>query len=330
MRFKKKLQIIFLLLFGLFPSIVFAYSNYVIPGGENIGIKVNAKYVSIVGFYEVNGTYIGENAGFKVGDAILEINGEAVTSIDQMISLVDKYKNEEMAVKFLRGNEVKSTNLHLEVDESGIYKTGLYVKDQINGIGTLTYIDPKSHIYGALGHEIADKNTLQKVEIKDGEIYTSEITGIKPSIDGEPGEKQARIYRDEVIGNIESNEESGIFGTITSEFSASDAIEVGKPEDVKTGKATIRTVIDKDQVEEFDIEILEIDKTSTTKNILFEITDEELLEKTGGVVAGMSGSPIIQNEKIVGGVTHVVVNDSDKGYGIFITTMLEEGEKKSD
>mgnify|MGYP004612158529 FL=1 len=328
MNFKKKLHYIFLLLLLMLPSIVFAYSNYIIPGGDNIGIKVNTKYITIVGFYKVGDSYIGEDAGFKVGDKIASIEGEIVTSIEEMIKLVDKYKDKsEVKVNFIRNGKTLNTNLSLKLDDNGVYKTGLYVKDQINGIGTITYIDPQTKIYGALGHEIADKTTLQKVEIKDGKIFKSEITGIKPSTDGEPGEKKAKLYTDDDLGSIYSNEESGIFGLYTGSVSNENAIEVAGPNDVKLGKAIIRTVIAGNNIQEFEIEILEIDKTSPTKNILFKITDKELLEKTGGIVAGMSGSPIIQNNKIVGAVTHVIVNDADKGYGIFITTMLEEGER---
>lgn len=328
MNFKKKLHYIFLLLLLMLPSIVFAYSNYIIPGGDNIGIKVNTKYITIVGFYKVGDSYIGEDAGFKVGDKIASIEGENVTSIEEMIKLVDKYKDKsEVKVNFIRNGKTLNTNLSLKLDDNGVYKTGLYVKDQINGIGTITYIDPQTKIYGALGHEIADKTTLQKVEIKDGKIFKSEITGIKPSTDGEPGEKKAKLYTDDDLGSIYSNEESGIFGLYTGSVSNENAIEVAGPNDVKLGKAIIRTVIAGNNIQEFEIEILEIDKTSPTKNILFKITDKELLEKTGGIVAGMSGSPIIQNNKIVGAVTHVIVNDADKGYGIFITTMLEEGER---
>ncbi len=328
MNFKKKLRILFSLLLMIFPSIVFAYSDYIIPGGENIGIKINSKHVAIVGFYKVNNNYIGEDAGFKVGDQIVKIENEEVTSIDSMIELVNKYKDQsKIEVTFYRSNKELKTNLSLTIDTDGVYKTGLYVKDQINGIGTLTYIDPNTKIYGALGHEIADKTTLQKVDIKDGKIFESSVTGIKPSKNGEPGEKQAKLYTDNIFGNIKSNTESGIFGSFTDKFPNNNVIEVGKPEDVKIGKAIIRTVIDQNIKKDFEIEIIEIDKTNSTKNILFKITDTELLNKTGGVVAGMSGSPIIQNNKIVGAVTHVIVNDSDKGYGIFITTMLKEGEK---
>lgn len=328
MNFKKKLQILFLLLILSIPSIVFAYSDYIIPGGENIGIKINSKYVTVVGFYKVGDTYIGEDAGFKIGDKLTKIENEEITSIDSMINLVDKYKDKsEIKINLLRDGKTLTTNLSLKIDENGVYKTGLYVKDQVNGIGTLTYIDPTTNIYGALGHEIADKTTLQKVEIKNGKIFKSEITGIKPSKDGEPGEKKAKLFMDDILGDIRINHESGIFGTFTEQISESNVIEVGRPDDVKLGKAIIRTVVNSSEIGQYEIEILEIDKNSATKNILFKITDKKLLDETGGVVAGMSGSPIIQNNKIIGAVTHVIVNDSDKGYGIFITTMLEEGEK---
>lgn len=314
----------------MFPSLVFAYSEQVIPGGENVGIHLDTKYVTIVGFYKVNDRYIGEESGFKLGDAITKINDQDVTSINQMISLIDQAKDGEINVEVKREEKNSTIALMLEKDSTGVYKTGLYVKDQINGIGTLSYIDPNTSIYGALGHEIADRNTLQKVELKDGKIFESSVTQITPSRDGTPGEKKAKFSQENVYGNITKNEESGIFGTFTGKVSSRDAIEVGKPEDVKKGEASIRTVIEKDKIEEFEIEILEIDITNETKNILFQITDDRLLEKTGGIVAGMSGSPIIQNGKLIGAVTHVVVNDTDKGYGIFITTMLEEGEKKSE
>lgn len=327
MNFKKKLLVFSFLLLTFFPSIVFAYSNEIILGGENIGIKVNSKYVMVVGFYEVEGRYIGEDAGLRVGDYITKINDNNVSSIDEMISVVNTLKqNNQIKISFLRNDKKMETTLELIKDNNGVYKTGLYVKDQINGIGTLTYIDPSTNIFGALGHEIAEKSTLKKVEIKDGVIFDSEVTGIKPSESGTPGSKEAKFYSDQVEGNITQNEESGIFGTYTGDTSNSRVIEVAEPDDVELGSAQIRTVISGNEIKNYDIEIIDINKNNPTKNILFKITDQDLLNKTGGVVAGMSGSPIIQNDKIIGAVTHVVVNEPNKGYGIFITTMLKEGE----
>ena len=328
MNFKKKLQFVLILLLTLFPSIVFAYSDEIILGGDNIGIKVHSKNVMVVGFYKVEGSYIGENAGLKVGDLITEINDMKVSSIDEMISIIDTKKDlGSIKISFLRNGKEMNTSLELKKDSNNVYKTGLYVKDQINGIGTLTYIDPNTKIFGALGHEIAEKTTMKKVEIKDGTIFESEITGITPSQDGTPGSKEAKFYSDRVNGTINKNEESGIFGIYTGNLPNNSVIEVEEPENVKLGNAQIRTVINGSKIGVYDIEIIDIDRNNPTKNILFKITDQELISKTGGVVAGMSGSPIIQDNKIIGAVTHVVVNDTLKGYGIFITTMLEEGEK---
>lgn len=327
MNFKKKLPIYFLLLLTLFPSIVFAYSNKIILGGENIGIKINSKNVLVVGFYKVEDKYIGEDAGIKIGDAITKVNDIKVSSIDEMIKVIDRDKElGTIKLNILRDNKELTTSINIKKDSNDIYKTGLYVKDQINGIGTLTYIDPGTKIFGALGHEIAEKTTYKKIDIRDGIIFKSEITGINPSRDGNPGSKEAKFYSDIVYGNIKNNGESGIFGTYTDELS-NNVIEVEEPNNIKLGYAQIRTVISNNIVNNYNIEIISIDKNNTTKNILFKITDKELLEKTGGVVAGMSGSPIIQNNKIIGAVTHVVVNEPEKGYGIFITTMLKEGER---
>lgn len=331
MNFKKKLLIFSLFLFTLFPSLVFAYSDKIILGGQNIGIKVNSKNVMVVGFYKVGDQYVGEDAGLKMGDLITKINETSISSIEEMISIINQEKEKgSVLLTFERNGKEMKANLELIKDSNGVYKTGLYVKDQISGIGTLTYIDPKTKIFGALGHEIAEKSTLQKVEIKDGVIFKSEVIGIHPSENGTPGSKEAKFYSDEIYGNIYANEESGIFGIYNDVSSNNDVIEVEGPDNVRLGHAQIRTVIANNTIKNYDIEIININKSDTTKNILFKITDPELLDKTGGVVAGMSGSPIIQDDKIIGAVTHVVVNDPEKGYGIFITTMLKEGEKKSD
>ena len=328
MNFKKRL-LKFLLLLLLFPSIVFAYSDKIILGGENVGIKVNAKYVMIVGFYKVDDRFIGEDAGLKIGDYITKINDKSVSSIDDMVNIINNVQDKEnITISYIRNNKEKTSVLPLIKDKNNVYKTGLYVKDQINGIGTITYVDPNTKIFGALGHEIADKNTLKKVEISDGYIFKSDVTGIKPSYDGEPGSKEAKLYTDYQLGKILTNTEAGIFGIVNSNFNDNNMIEVADINSIMLGPAYLRTVINGNEIKNYDIQIIDIDLNNPTKNILFQITDQELLSKTGGVIAGMSGSPIIQNDKIIGAVTHVVVNDPDKGYGIFITTMLKEGEKK--
>lgn len=327
MNFKNKLQKLFLLLLLIIPFNVFAYSEYIIPGGGNIGIEVNSDGIMVVGFYEVNGKNIGKNSGFQVGDRIIKVSGNDVTSIDNMVKLINTtMQNNIVNFTALRANKKVDINLEVFKDKSGVYKTGLYVKDSITGIGTLTYIDPETKIFGALGHEIIEANSNIKMEIKDGKIFKARITGITKSTEKTTGEKNAKFDDDVTYGTIKENTTSGIYGIYNEVLDKSDLKKVASPNEVKVGDASILTVLEDNNIEEFSINILKINKTGKTKNILFEITDKELLNKTNGVIKGMSGSPIIQGDKIVGAVTHAIVGDNAKGYGIFITTMLKEGE----
>lgn len=326
MIFKNKLQKIFiLLLLFIMPLNVLAYSNKVIVGGETVGIEVNSKGVLVVGLYKVKDKYIAKDAGFEIGDRIIELEGKKIDSISSMIKIINETTTDTVEFTILRDNEEKTIPLTL-VDEGNISKTGLYVKDSITGIGTLTYIDPNTKIFGALGHEIDEKTTASKFEISGGIIFGADVVGIEKSISGKAGEKNARYDKTKVFGTITGNEISGIFGSYTSKIDTNNLIEVAEPSEIKEGNAKIMTVVDGTKVEEFNIEIINIDKYNDTKNLLFEIKDQKLLEKTGGIVQGMSGSPIIQDNKLIGAVTHVILNDATKGYGIFITTMLKEGE----
>ena len=326
MKLKNKLLLTILLLV-IIPINVFAYSNYVIASGETIGIEVNSKGILVVGFYEVEGEYSAKEAGFEIGDKIIKVDNTAVNSIEDMITVIEKKDTEKINFTIKRGSQEKKIALSMKKDKNDILKTGLYVKDQINGIGTLTYIDPKSRRFGALGHEIIETTTAQKFEIKDGKIFNATVSKIEKSRNGEAGEKNATYDKITENGKIDNNDITGIYGTYQKEINNMETMEVGEIKDIKQGPAKIKTVIEENKVEEFDINIISIDTNSKTKNILFEITDETLLKETGGVVQGMSGSPIIQNNKIIGAVNYVIVNDTKKGYGIFITTMLKEGEK---
>lgn len=326
MKFKNKILLLILLLV-IVPINVFAYSNYVIASGETIGIEVNSKGVLVVGFYEVNNEFIAKDAGFQIGDKIVSINEKNVNSINDMVSVIEKGNKTEINFKVIREKSQKELTLTMKEDENKVLKTGLFVKDKINGIGTLTYIDPETKRFGALGHEILETATAQKFEIKDGKIFNATVSNIEKSRDGAAGEKNASYNKSLSAGEIDTNDITGIYGNYQEEISNMETIEVGDENDIALGKASIRTVIKENEIKDYDINILNIDKSSKTKNILFEITDKELLEKTGGVVQGMSGSPIVQNNKIIGAVNYVIVNDTKKGYGIFITTMLEEGDK---
>ena len=323
-KFKKACLTLLLSLF-IIPINALAYSDYVIAGGENIGIELKAKGIIVVGVYKVGDNYPASEAGIKVGDIITSINDETVANISELSSKINTRGEDNIKIGYIRNNISDYTNLKLYKDND-VYKTGLYVKDSISGIGTLTYIDPNTRLFGALGHEIIEKSTGKILEVKDGKIYASSVTNIEPSVNGVPGEKNAKLNSDEVLGDIFENTSKGIFGNYKLETNTGKLYKVGKISDIKKGDAIIRTVIDKENVEEFTINIIKINNNGETKNIVFEITDKKLLEKTGGIVQGMSGSPIIQGDFIIGAVTHVVVDDTTKGYGILITNMLEEAE----
>lgn len=328
MNFKKKLLSLLILLLLIMPQIAFAYSDKVLLGGQNVGIEVATKEITIVGFYKVNNTFIAKDAGLKVGDKIIKVNGNPVYYIDDMIkSINENVSAGKVNITIKRAEQEREITLRLVKDDSDLYKTGIYVKDQITGIGTLTYIDPNTMMFGALGHEIVDSATGKKVEIKGGKIFRSTITGATKSTEHTTGEKNAVFYSNEVYGSIFENTISGIFGKYEKSIDDFTLVDVGKPSDIELGKAHIMTVVNGNTVEKFEIEILKVSKDSSIKNILFQITDAGLVDKTNGVIKGMSGSPIIQNDKIIGAVTHAIVNDNgNKGYGIFITTMLREGE----
>lgn len=323
-----KNKICTMLLLLSFPFNVLAYSEYIIPGGESIGIEIQSKGILVVGFYKVNGKFNKGTPNIKVGDKITKIEGIDVKTVEDMVKIMESHVKEgKVLLTVLRNDKVKEIELPLSV-EDGNYKTGLYVKDEISGIGTLTYIDPETKIYGALGHNIVETNTNDTVEVRTGNIFKSSITSIDRSSSGSPGGKNAKFYSSSIYGNIEKNVLSGIYGKYTIDIPSKKPLKVANLNEIEEGQATIYTVLEGEKLEGFEIEITKVDEKSEMKNIYFKVTDERLLEKTGGIVQGMSGSPIIQNDKIIGAVTHVVISNPSAGYGISIVNMLEEGEKK--
>lgn len=315
----KKLLIAIIL---LMPFNVFAYSDFIKPGGETIGISVNNDGVVVMGFYKVNNDYI--NSFLEVGDNIIYVNDEEVDNIEELSNLIEKNINDNsVSIIYVRDGVEHEGLLELRLVD-GIYKSGLYIKSNVVGIGTVTYID--GDIYGALGHVINFGSINKKVEIKDGTAFFSDVTNFIRSRNGNPGSKSADIIYDKEFGSIDSNTNYGIYGYVKSK-NDKELMEVGKLNDVMLGSASIYTTNLDDEVVEYEIKILEIDKESKDKNFYFEVVDKDLLEMSGGIVQGMSGSPIIQNDKIIGAVTRVLIDDVKKGYGISIVTMLEEGDK---
>lgn len=322
----KNAFLLFLLSLFIIPLNIKAYSDYIIASGENIGIKLNSNGVLIVGTYKIENKDLALEAGLKVGDVIISIDQNPVENISEMVSEINSSRGESVKVGYIRDNKEKYTELSL-YNDNGSYKTGLYVKDNVSGIGTLTFIDPETKLFGALGHEITESSTGRILEITDGTIFDSTVTGITPSSDGNPGEKNATFNSNLIDGDVFENTNKGIFGKYTSKIDSSNLYKVATIDQIKIGEAKILTVLDGDKVGEYGINIIKVSNTKDKiKNIVFEITDEDLLNKTNGIIQGMSGSPIIQGDYIIGAVTHVVVDNPHKGYGILITNMLEEAE----
>ncbi|HET7627489.1 MAG TPA: SpoIVB peptidase [Bacillales bacterium] len=309
----------------------------VIPGGQSIGVKLNTVGVLVVGYHLVT-TKSGEhspaeNAGIKIGDMITKINGHPIHELEDVAPFVKEAgKNDEsLTLTLLRGDKKinkKVTPLKDRHDDA--YQIGLYIRDSAAGIGTLTFYDPKTMVYGALGHVISDIDTKKPVIVNKGKIVGSTVTSIDKGSHGKPGEKIAHLTRsEEILGSVRENSPFGIFGKLKHDPNVAlthKPIPIGLSREVKEGPAKIYTVVDGNEVEAFDIKIVNSvpQKFPSTKGLVIKVTDPELLKKTGGIVQGMSGSPIIQNGKLIGAVTHVFVNDPTSGYGVHIEWMLDE------
>lgn len=310
----------------------------VVPGGQTIGVKLKSAGILVVGYHLVTiadnkKISPGENAKIQVGDLIMSINGHSINEVLKVADLVTKAGESKHPLELIvnRNNDKIKILLQPEYDVTDkMYRLGLYIRDSAAGIGTLTFYAPDQRVYGALGHVITDMDTQTPIVVGGGEIVHSNVTSIAKSHHGEPGEKRAQFFKEsKVLGNIEKNTAFGIFGKMSQQPDHSimnDAIPVAFAEDVKEGPAQIYTVVNGQKVEKFDIEITHVAHQDfpSTKGMVIKITDPRLLEMTGGIVQGMSGSPIIQNGKIIGAVTHVFVNDPTSGYGCFIEWMLQD------
>ncbi|MFE8695509.1 SpoIVB peptidase [Cytobacillus sp. FJAT-53684] len=309
----------------------------VIPGGQSIGVKLNTIGVLVVGHHQIDTiegkSSPGELAGIKIGDIITEINGKKIEKMSDVAPFVQEAGNSGTPLTIIvhRENDkitTKLTPLKDKGEES--YKLGLYIRDSAAGIGTMTFYHPETRKYGALGHVISDMDTKKAIVVDDGQIVRSTVTSIEKGSNGNPGEKLARFSPDkEVIGNIVKNSPFGIFGKLNQNITngiLDKPMPIALSHQVKEGPAQILTVVDDDEVNLFDIEIVSTipQKFPATKGMVLKVTDPKLLAKTGGIVQGMSGSPIIQNDKVIGAVTHVFVNDPTSGYGVHIEWMLHE------
>ncbi|NMB08320.1 MAG: SpoIVB peptidase [Tissierellia bacterium] len=310
--------------------------QYLIPGGNAIGVRLNTRGVLVVAVTDVIGVdgkryNPAKEAGIKNGDSILEIDNIKVKDASHVVELLNKIQDREIKVVVERNKIRYETEVRpIKSMQDNCYRMGIWVRDKTAGIGTLTFYDENSKIFGALGHGITDIDTGNLLNVEYGKIMNARISNIEQGRKGNPGEIKGMFYETEnVLGEIVKNSTYGIYGIIGEEFFKNNkvkAIPIGFKEEVKEGDAYILATIEDDKVEKFDIEILkaQFQQYPGQKSMTIKIKDKRLLQKTGGIVQGMSGSPIIQDGKLIGAITHVFVNDPTKGYGIYIEWMLEQ------
>ncbi len=308
--------------------------------GNTVGVKIRMDGILVIGVSEVdtaNGVRLApaKDGGIKAGDIIYEINNKKLTDIRDMIKQIDNSKGGKLDIKYKRNNTVYSTTIY---PTQGVndrkYHIGLWVRDSTAGIGTLTFYDPETGSFGALGHGITDIDTGMLMPVNSGEVLESNIIAVKKGEQGTPGELKGIFMENKPpMGNIYKNDECGIYGKVYGQNRIFNQrlYPIGIRGQVKVGPATILSNIEGNEIQEFSIYIEKVARQSFSgpKGMVIKVTDKKLLNSTGGIVQGMSGSPIIQNGKLIGAVTHVLVNDPTRGYGIFIEWMLKNINEKA-
>lgn len=324
-----------IMLFGMIPvksaHVDVVEEKMLIPCGTPFGIKMFTDGVLVVGLTEVStssgGANPAKNAGIKLGDSILSIDEKNMLSNEDVAEAVSGSDGKELTVRFKRNGQEMTTKLKPARSTSdGKYKAGVWVRDSSAGIGTVTYYDPATCYFGGLGHAICDVDTGDILPLQSGEVVRVNIHNVVKGQPGTPGELQGAFVSRTAMGNLLLNNETGVFGIMSHcPTKIQKPLPLGMKQEVKPGKATILTTLDGSSPEEYEIQIerISIGGNALTKNMVIKVIDPKLLEKTGGIVQGMSGSPIIQNGKLIGAVTHVLVGDPTKGYGIFAENMLD-------
>ncbi|MFV0440303.1 MAG: SpoIVB peptidase [Lachnospirales bacterium] len=303
-----------------------------IPVGVTLGIRINTKGVLVLGtgnVTDLEGKTINP-ASDKVfsGDIIYKIDDVELKSKEELMEYVEKSEKESAILTISHNNEVSEVEVPIVKSQvDNVNKIGIWVRDSTQGIGTMTYIDPENNQYAALGHGIVDVDTKELMNVKEGKAYLSSIVSVTKGEKGSPGELVGEITIHDEVANVENNKDFGIYGTVHGIDLITknrEAIEIAREDEITEGSAYILCSVNQWEVEEYEVEIMSIDfKNKNNKNFIIKITDDELLSKTSGIVQGMSGSPIIQNNKFVGAVTHVFVQDPTKGYGIYIENMID-------
>ena len=327
-------------LFGIIPlreaQVTVRDDLILFPGGQTVGVALRTSGVLVVGTSDLSGGISPARlAGLKPGDLITQIAGEPIAGTDALTRLVAARGSQPLPMTVQRGENTLQLTLTPHRDEnSGAYRIGAWVRDSTAGVGTLSFygeVEPGEGLrYGALGHAITDADTRQVLTIGRGEIMTADVVQVRKGQAGFPGElKGSFLSRQHSLGSIRINDRFGIYGPMTEAPAHPlypEGLPVGRKDGVHTGKATILCTVDAEGMKEYDIEIVEVNRQSrpAQRSMVVKVVDPELLEKTGGIVQGMSGSPILQDGRIIGAVTHVFVNDPTMGYGLYVEWMLEE------
>ena len=303
----------------------------VIPLGKTIGMKLYTEGVLVVGMSEIEGRKPYKNSGIEAGDRIIEVNNTKISTADELTECVNTSNGKNIEIKYINDeNEIISAEIEPAKISDNEYKIGLWVRDAAAGVGTITFYEPSTGNFASLGHGINDVDTYELIDIANGELVSAQILDIVKGQNGIPGEIRGSIENSITIGNISKNTEFGVYGTISNtnalNIDSSNEMEVADRSEITTGKAEILCELENGKTERYEIEIQKVfkDNNYDNKSMLIKITDEELIEKTGGIIQGMSGAPIIQNNKFIGAVTHVLVNDSKIGYGVFADLMIKQ------
>ena len=318
---KKSAMRIFAVLLSISICTVTVYgAEYLVPVGEVIGLQLSDSTVTVADFDDVLGSNAKE-AGLCTGDKIIAIDGKAVSCAEDVRQVLRNCKG-KVAVQLLRKDKQKTIHITPAATSDGP-KLGVFLKEGVTGIGTVTWYDPQSNTFGSLGHGVNDGDG-KLLQLTAGHAYAANVAAVKKGKVGQPGQLRGALSNPDPIGELIRNTDHGLFGKTQTGW-CGQALPVATAQEVHTGPATIRSTVCGNDVQEYSVEISKIypQTKSGDKNMLIHITDTKLLEATGGIVQGMSGSPIIQDGKLVGAVTHVLVNDPTRGYGIFIENMLD-------
>ena len=307
----------------------------VVALGDIVGLKLYTNGVLVVGMSEISGIDNNkyrpyEKTGIKEGDMIVEVNKKTVTCTADLLKSISEAEGKEVSIVYMRDGSLEQTSITPVKAEDNSYKIGLWVRDTAAGVGTVSFYEPSSGIFAALGHGILDIDTEKLLDISTGDFVTTNIVSIKKGEKGSPGKIQGAIDNGQIVGEVYKNTEYGVYGSLKNlsalNINPQNTIDVALRDEIETGKASIICTIENGNKEEYVVEIQKIDRNNNwdNKSMVVKVIDQRLIDKTGGIVQGMSGSPIIQNGKLIGVLTHVLVSDPTLGYGVFADMMIKQ------